>query len=155
MTSSTAAPFRLQASVVEKYTPEGTTEEQSYWTEVGRAFAHSDGKGYNLAVRQGLSLSGSVVLTSARAEEGAPAPEYPECHKAKYLEASVVEKYTPEGSTEERAVWTPIGRAFPHRNGAGFNLQIRQGLAVFGSIVLRMPRPQEQQQGQNDDDRSF
>ena len=34
--------------------------------------------------------------------------------------------------------WTPIGAAFPHQNGEGYNV-VLQALPINGKIVLRLP----------------
>lgn len=67
----------LQASVVEEYkNKEG--KDDTYWTEVGVAFPHKDGPGYNLVIRTGLSVSGKIVLTAKKPrtdDSGAGFPE--------------------------------------------------------------------------------
>ncbi len=38
--------------------------------------------------------------------------------------------------------WNPIGAAFPHQDGEGFNI-ILQALPIGGKIVLRPPKKEE------------
>lgn len=38
--------------------------------------------------------------------------------------------------------WTEIGAAFPHKDGKGFNLQLR-ALPLDGKLVLRAPEPKD------------
>jgi hypothetical protein len=45
-----------------------------------------------------------------------------------------VVKDRPEGKD---AIWTPIGSAWPHKDGKGFNLQLAALPATGGRIVLR------------------
>ena len=58
---------------------------------------------------------------------------------ASHLFAYAVEEY--ETSNGKKAkTWTRIGAAFPHREGPGFNIQLR-ALPVDGRIVLLPPDP--------------
>lgn len=43
--------------------------------------------------------------------------------------------------------WLPIGAAFPHQDGEGFNL-VLQALPIDGRVVLRTPKD-ESDSGQN------
>lgn len=43
--------------------------------------------------------------------------------------------------------WLPIGAAFPHQDGEGFNL-VLQALPIDGRVVLRTPKD-ESESGQN------
>lgn len=53
--------------------------------------------------------------------------------------ASVTETF--KGSDgKENTYWTDVGVAFPHKDGDGFNVVIRKGLSVSGTLVLRTPR---------------
>jgi hypothetical protein len=47
--------------------------------------------------------------------------------------------------------WTPIGAAFPHKDGQGFNV-VLQTIPLDGKIVLRPPKDKEEntQGGQAD-----
>ncbi len=53
--------------------------------------------------------------------------------------ASVTEPYT-DASGKEQSYWTDVGVAFPHKDGEGFNVVIRKGLSVTGTLVLRTPK---------------
>jgi len=56
---------------------------------------------------------------------------------ANHLFAYAVEEY--ETSNGKKAkTWTRIGAAFPHRDGTGFNIQLR-AFPVDGRIVLLPP----------------
>ncbi|MGJ4972873.1 hypothetical protein ACQR1N_31125 [Bradyrhizobium sp. HKCCYLRH1073] len=46
----------------------------------------------------------------------------------------------------KKATWTRIGAAWPNEDGRGYNIVIAPGLAVSGKIVLREPRPQNDQE---------
>jgi hypothetical protein len=46
-------------------------------------------------------------------------------------EVFIVEEYG-----EDQSVWTKVGAAWPHKNGQGFNLQLKPGLAVSGKIIV-------------------
>ncbi len=58
--------------------------------------------------------------------------------------ASVSESYTDAGGKEQN-YWTDVGVAFPHRDGEGFNVVIRKGLSVSGTLILRTPRSSEKE----------
>jgi hypothetical protein len=50
-----------RAYVVED--PEGDqTEQKGFWTQIGSAWPHKDGKGLNLQLKPGIAVSGRVVL---------------------------------------------------------------------------------------------
>lgn len=132
MTKNQAAP-QMTAAIAEKYTPQGATEEKTYWTEVGRAFPHAKSDGWQLVVRTGLSVSGTLVLSQVRAEGIAPLPP-----TTSHFVAYVVDEFD-DAAGDKRRTWTEVGRAFPHKKGYGFNLIIRRGLSVSGTIVLRAP----------------
>lgn len=42
----------------------------------------------------------------------------------------------------KKAFWTRIGRAWPHKNGTGFNLEL-EALPVDGKIILMPPKVSE------------
>lgn len=44
--------------------------------------------------------------------------------------------------------WLPIGAAFPHQDGDGFNL-VLQALPIDGRVVLRTPKEESSDSGQN------
>ncbi|WP_407084369.1 hypothetical protein [Xanthomonas campestris] len=137
----TSSARQLSVSIAEKYTPAGSTEEKTHWTDVGRAFAHRDGAGWSVTLRAGLAVMGTLSLREPR-KEGAEPLERPDNLPA-FLEVCVVETYT--GSEDrEMTHWTDVGRAFPHKDGCGFNIVLRQNLAVHGKMVLRQPRAEEQ-----------
>ena len=47
-----------------------------------------------------------------------------------------------ERGKDKKAFWTRIGRAFPHKTGTGFNLEL-EALPVDGKIVLMPPKATE------------
>ena len=53
----------------------------------------------------------------------------------------VVDEYK-DRTGEEKANWTRIGSAWPHKDGKGFNAELR-ALPVSGKLVLRRYEPQE------------
>lgn len=48
-----------------------------------------------------------------------------------------------EGSDD---FWLPIGAAFPHQDGEGYNL-VLQALPIDGRVVLRTPKDEDQPDG--------
>ena len=44
-----------------------------------------------------------------------------------------------------RKFFTNVGAAFPHKNGDGITVLIRQGLGVYGELVLFPPRERNTQ----------
>ena len=64
----------------------------------------------------------------------------------KYFDAFIVTERKPkEGDTgQPKEDWHRVGVAFPHREGGGMNVQITEGLAVSGKLVIRPPREREQ-----------
>ena len=58
---------------------------------------------------------------------------------ANHLFAYTVDEYD-AGNGKKAKTWTRIGAAFPHKDGTGFNVQLR-ALPVDGRIVLLPPDP--------------
>ncbi len=50
------------------YTVRNITEEKSWWSQVGAAWAHKDGKGFNVTLFAN-PVDGKVVLTLIEADE--------------------------------------------------------------------------------------
>ena len=48
-------------------------DDEPFWLNIGSAFAHSDGKGFNL-VLQALPLDGKLVLREPKEPEPEPTP---------------------------------------------------------------------------------
>jgi hypothetical protein len=44
-----------------------------------------------------------------------------------------------ERGNDEKAFWTRIGRAWPHKSGIGFNIEL-EALPIGGKIVLMPPK---------------
>ncbi len=63
-------------------------------------------------------------------------------------DAFTVKEYT-NRSGEEKKVWTKIGRAWAHKNGGGYNLNL-DALPVDGKIVLREPYDDNKSSGYSD-----
>ena len=59
---------------------------------------------------------------------------------ATHLNAYTVEEYD-NGQGKKARRWTRIGVAFPHKEGAGLNVELR-ALPVDGRIVLLPPDPE-------------
>jgi hypothetical protein len=57
-------------------------------------------------------------------------------------EVYVVDDYT-DKTGEEKSNWTRIGSAWPHKDGKGFNAELR-ALPVSGKLVLRRYEAQPQ-----------
>jgi hypothetical protein len=74
-----------------------------------------------------------TARVTAPAEATAPA----------YLNVFTVEEYESNGKTQKK--WTRIGAAFPHKDGVGFNIELK-ALPVDGRLVALPP--------DTDDDRS-
>lgn len=49
---------------------------------------------------------------------------------------------SPPKTQKDESFWTPIGSAFAHKDGKGFNIEL-EALPVNGRIVLREPKPKE------------
>lgn len=43
----------------------------------------------------------------------------------------------------EKGMWTEIGAVWPHKNGKGFDVVIREGVSVHGRIVCTEPKENE------------
>jgi len=71
-----------------------------------------------------------TARTTAPAEAAAPT----------YLNVFTVEEYESNGKTQKR--WTRIGAAFPHKEGAGFNVELK-ALPVDGRLVALPPDADE------------
>jgi hypothetical protein len=53
-----------------------------------------------------------------------------------YLNIFTVEEYEKDGKTQKR--WTKIGAAFPHKEGAGFSIELK-AFPVDGRLVVLPP----------------
>ncbi len=51
----------------------------------------------------------------------------------------------------QRAIWTRIGAAWPHREGTGLSIEL-EALPIDGRIVLMEPKPDDEMS--NGDDRA-
>jgi hypothetical protein len=67
-----------------------------------------------------------TVRATAPAEATAPT----------YLNVFTVEEYERDGKTQKR--WTKIGAAFPHKEGIGFNIELK-AFPVDGRLVALPP----------------
>lgn len=56
------------------------------------------------------------------------------------FDAYTVREYELDG--EKKGDWTPLGVAFPHKDGKGFNV-ILHALPVDGKLVLRLHEPKD------------
>jgi len=65
---------------------------------------------------------------TGRNAEPAPAPSY--------LNVFTVEEYESNGKTGKR--WTKIGAAFPHKEGVGFNIELK-AFPIDGRLVVLPP----------------
>lgn len=45
------------------------SQDRKFWTRVGAAWAHEDGKGYNLEIVPGISVSGRLVIRERKQDE--------------------------------------------------------------------------------------
>jgi hypothetical protein len=68
---------------------------------------------------------------------------------ATHLNAYTVEEYD-NGQGKKVRRWTRIGAAFPHKEGAGLNVELR-ALPVDGRIVLLPPDPDGGEADRTDD----
>jgi hypothetical protein len=50
-----------------------------------------------------------------------------------------------DAAGEEQSSWTRVGVAFPHRDGKGFNVELR-ALPIDGKLVLRKHEPKADNQ---------
>jgi hypothetical protein len=71
-----------------------------------------------------------------RQQQLAPAPAA--APTPNYLNVFTVEEYEREGKTQKR--WTKIGAAFPHKEGAGFSIELK-AFPVDGRLVVLPPDP--------------
>ena len=68
----------------------------------------------------------------AQAPAESPAPTY--------LNVFTVEEYEANGKTQKK--WTRIGAAFPHKEGVGFNIELK-AFPVDGKLVALPPDTDE------------
>ena len=61
-----------------------------------------------------------------------------------HLNVFTVEEYERDGKSQKR--WTKIGAAFPHKEGAGFSIQL-QAFPVDGRLVVLPPDPTDERNG--------
>ena len=79
-------------------------------------------------------------MAARRTAKSEQAPAMP-----KYLGVFVTENYQGNDG-EEKTSYTRVGAAFPHRKGAGFNIEITEGISVSGQLVAFPPQPREERQ---------
>ena len=60
-----------------------------------------------------------------------------------YLNVFVTERFQGRDG-EEQTNYLKVGAAFPHKKGAGFNVEITTGISVSGQLVVLPPRPREE-----------
>jgi hypothetical protein len=60
-----------KAQHLNAYVVDDSKPERSYWTKVGVAFQHDDGKGFNLVITPGISVSGRLVLREQKPADAA------------------------------------------------------------------------------------
>ena len=63
------------AYITEDYKDKNTGEEKTSFTNVGTAFPHKDGKGFNLVIPNGLALSGKVLIRERKGKDDQPDAE--------------------------------------------------------------------------------
>lgn len=132
---------RYRVWSVEEYERDG--EAKRRWEDVGSSFAHRNGDGLNLSIYPGLVVTGTVVLRVPKAEgEGAgaavPPSPAPEGATSKPLDVLVVRTFERDGKEEKRFV--NAGIAFAHKDGQGYNVQIRSNLGLAGGAdVMLLP----------------
>ncbi len=68
-------PTHYVYHVAEKEQTEGE-EKRGFWTKIGAAWAHGDGKGFTLAIDL-LPLNGRIVLREPREDEPKQEPQEP------------------------------------------------------------------------------
>ena len=77
-------------------------------------------------------------MATRRTNKSDQAPAMP-----KYLGVFVTEDYQGNDG-EEKTAYHRVGAAFPHKKGAGFNIEITEGISVSGQLVALPPRPREE-----------
>ncbi len=77
--ASEAAAQRDPTGIVPVYVVEDREREntkRSFWHRMGTAYRHKDGKGYNIELIPGVSVSGRIVLRESEpSEEATPKAE--------------------------------------------------------------------------------
>ncbi len=43
----------------------------------------------------------------------------------------------------DKAIWTEVGAVWPHKNGGGFDLFVREGISLHGRVVCTEPKEKE------------
>jgi hypothetical protein len=56
-----------RAHVVSK--PKEGSDQKGFWTEVGAVFPHKNGKGFDLVIPEGISVSGRIVCTEPKRDD--------------------------------------------------------------------------------------
>lgn len=67
-----------------------------------------------------------------------------EAKKPNHFNLLVARKYHVEneqGERIEKSAWANVGVAFPNKNGKGFTLQIVEGVALFGKVIMQQYEP--------------
>jgi hypothetical protein len=78
--------------------------------------------------QQNSNRTSSIQLTPPPAPASTPTPTH--------LNVFTVEEYESNGKTQKK--WTKIGAAFPHKEGAGFSIELK-AFPVDGRLVILPP----------------
>jgi len=52
--------------------PKEGSDKKAFWTRIGSVWPHKSGKGFDLVITPGLSVSGRIVCTEPRDPEAEP-----------------------------------------------------------------------------------
>ena len=128
--------LRLTASIIET---DKNDEEKKYFTNIGAAFAHPDGKGFDLDLKV-VPLNGEFSLFLPNDSETSEL----DLSEHKYLEVYNVESKKKEDDSYDN-FYHKMGSAFPHKNDKGINV-VLTGLPVQKKgfkMVIRTPKEKE------------
>lgn len=62
--------------------------------------------------------------------------------KKTFFNVFITNEFEGDGGVKKTR-WTQVGVGFPHKDGEGINIEITPGLAVSGSLVVLLAKPEE------------
>lgn len=105
--------------------------EAKYYTDVGAAWLHENGKGFTVKIFPNLIVNKFSLFVSKENQESFQ-------KIGDRLNVNVVEK------RGDDTYWHRIGSAFAHSKG--YNIVLDEGVSAMGELVVMLPKEREQPQ---------
>ena len=130
----------LNVLIPETKTAEGGKTKTTYYTRSGAAFGLSNQEGYKIRLHPCLALSGTVLVRSKLEDD-----KNNEQKDVPFFGHDFMKVLLP-GTEGTNTYFHEVGVAFPSRDGKGFNIPLKPGVAISGDILIMPPIDDEQQE---------